>query len=202
METYAEGPAFLEEERLSCSYIEGGLTFQNHGITACCAVHEGHNWPILYPYNGDLNRLPVDELLEKRYELQLQVAEGENPICKHCHSLIKRKWGKTEYPFRLISVQNDLRCNICCEYCNFLVKWSDYQKNYQTYKMYPLIKQMIDEKLLAPDAQFFWAGGEPSILDEFSQCLEAVFEYSDKIRLQIATNATALSQELKNICYK
>ena len=76
METYVEGPAFLEEERLSCSYIEGGLTFQNHGITACCAVHEGHNWPILYPYNGDLNRLPVDELLEKRYELQLQVAEG------------------------------------------------------------------------------------------------------------------------------
>ncbi len=198
----ADTNSIYTEERISCPYIEGGLTFQNHGITTCCAIHNGHNWPLLHLYQDDLTQLPVDEILENRRKIQKEVQDGTNPICKGCKSLLKREWEPSDYPFRLISVQNDLRCNIRCEYCNFLVKWDDYKKNYRTYKMYPLIKEMVDKKLLAPDAQFFWAGGEPSILDEFPKCLETIFAYSDKIRLQIATNATVLPPELQEVCRK
>lgn len=167
-------------------------------------MHEGHHWPMLHCYEGknDLLTLPVSEILANRYELQKQVQLGENPICKKCRTLMEREWEQKEYPFDLISVQNDLRCNIKCEYCNFLVKWDDFQVNYNTYKMYPLIKQLVDERLLSPEAQIFWAGGEPSILDEFTRCLEILFSYSDKLRLQIATNATRLSVELQEICQK
>lgn len=155
-----------------------------------------------YAGEGDLLSLPIDEILENRYELQKQVQLGENPICRKCRTLMEREWEQKEYLFDLISVQNDLRCNVKCEYCNFLVRWDDFEINYNTYKMYPLIKQLVDEKLLSPEAQIFWAGGEPSILDEFTRCLDILFSYSDKLRLQIATNATTLPVELQEICKK
>jgi organic radical activating enzyme len=59
----------------------------------------------------------------------------------------------------------------------------------------PMIKSMVDDGLLAQNAQILWGGGEPTILPEFEDIYSLLAEYG--VSQEVPTNGVVFSQTLQ-----
>ena len=80
----------------SCQYIEGGLTFQSHGVTVCCAVRNAPNWHIMSPHvdsDGDL--IPYGIILDERSKI-IQAIIGKNEKAYAYEAILLNVWCDTQ----------------------------------------------------------------------------------------------------------
>jgi pyruvate-formate lyase-activating enzyme len=160
----------------SCEYLQGGLALRYGTVAACGVIHHDRGTPVLGEYRG--GPLPVEDLLRQRE----QIKHGSDPACAECPYLVERSWAVPPRPVTWLGITHFNYCNIECEYC--WLQWADYSPRAsgavpeQPYPILPVVRQLIDEKLLAHDAVIDWGGGgEPTIMPDFEASFELLYEH-------------------------
>jgi sulfatase maturation enzyme AslB (radical SAM superfamily) len=167
------------------------LAFRLGTVAACGVVHHGRGTPIIGAYSG--GPLDVYELLRNRRAIR----EGTDPNCERCPYLVHREWPALEYPVTWLGITHFNHCNIECEYC--WLQWADYSprklgnREQKPYDVFPLIKELIEAKLLSPRAMIDWGGGgESTLMPDFDATFELLCAYGPA--QWIHTNAVRVPQ--------
>ena len=166
-----------EKKYLDCHFLKNSIHFFYDNIRACCSNALG---PIFYDKFQDEN-IDTDYMYEvrKKYIERInndEFADGVPDCCKNCceidENLKTEKIKEFENKVQRIYFQNTMSCNAKCTYCTF----RDVEKGYK-YKVVPIIKAMIEKKILAKDAYIFMSGGEITIYPEFEELFSILFNY-------------------------
>ncbi len=161
--------------KAQCRYLAGGLAFRYGTVASCGVVHHNRGTPPLLEYNG--GPVPFDELIERR----AAIADGSDPSCSGCPNLGDLNYPESEYPVTWLGITHFNFCNVSCNYC-WLETSSHSPRNTgrreNPYPILPIVKKLLDEKLLAPDAIIDWGGGgEPTIMPGFDESFALLEEY-------------------------
>ncbi len=155
----------------SCKLLESRLDLSYDTIDVCCGFNES---PIRVPFK-DFNLLDLQRM---RRETQARIQDGTEQTCLTCPQLKKKTWASSGL-IESINIHHFTKCNLRCVYCFTVI---DDQKlirnNWETkYSAYDIIKSVIDAGQLSPKARVIWAGGEPTIVEEFDRVVQLVTEF-------------------------
>ena len=172
----------------SCQYLEEGINFDMDAIMPCCPGSK-YSPPSIHYAGGEF---PLDDMLHMYEESKILNQTSQAP-CKGCPLLRYSKWPQFSGKYRLITFNHFRQCNSKCSYCD---AWypKNREKNKPRYRLSETIQSMINANLFHPDAQFFWGGGEPTILEEFERLFVTV--NNGGYHQTINTNAIVFSQAL------
>lgn len=160
------------QEYTSCHWLQHGLSFENDHIEMCClCCHKGGGrLYIKENYNGKgVNWEDIFSLKEKF------IQENKNgiidPRCEGCFNLVRRGWEDEQKYINYIHFNHWTHCNSDCIYC--YTKWDKKAFNSRPhYKVLPMIKDLFKKKLFRPGGEITFAGGEPTILNEFEDLIK------------------------------
>lgn len=162
----------------SCDWLQNGIDFELNSIEICCfRCHSGGGRLLLSPVeNGTIN---YGLLFDFRNDLIQENKQGKiNSKCKDCFNLKKSNW--LEKPvIKYIHFNHWTYCNSDCEYC-YIKKEESLKKGMQNYKALPILKEILSKVEFDPDGEITFAGGEPTLLDEFDEIIEYLLEIGAK----------------------
>ena len=185
------------QEFYSCQNIEEGLLFGPDYLAICCVPHTDarHGNVMLGDYNG--GELPIDDLLQKREQLRWENQLNIDNACKGCFLLKKAKWEKKQWLVNRLTVAHYAICDLRCTYCSLMEMTTKerHQAAVQTYDFSKIFDQMIEDKIIGPNAEIEWGGGEPVMFKEFNQVMDRALDYGMKISL--LSNSTIKSETIK-----
>jgi pyruvate-formate lyase-activating enzyme len=180
-------------EYVSCPYIEHGLVFALGNLCLCCITNHGKGYPRVADYQG--GELPLDRILARRKLVRTRNQTPERySRCAGCGYLEKRRWEPDPYPFRHLVIAHFTRCNLRCSYC-YILKHGYLEKPYLPYDVVPVLKSMIRNRLLSPQGQASWGGGEPVLYDGFESAFRLLLDHG--IYQDVNTNGSVLSPLLQ-----
>ncbi len=157
----------------SCEIIEHGLDAQIDSINLCCRVCKTNYWEKLVLINNfDGKHFDLENFFNIKKQLREQQKQG-NTIsqCKGCIYLKKKEWDNKDY-ISAININNWIKCNADCIYCD-----KKFYKNKKEYKIYPLIKNLMQNKQLRPEYDITIAGGEPTISKDFDNIMKLFLKH-------------------------
>jgi len=160
----------------SCHWIAHGLNFEPGHLEMCCLRCHigGGNLFVKKPYNGE--PMDWDELFElKRNFIEENKAGIINPKCEGCFNLSENEWHEEEHYFTYLHFNHWTHCNCNCIYC-FTEVDKQYYNQSRYYNVLPIIKDMFEKKLFRPGGEITFAGGEPTILDEFEDLINCLID--------------------------
>ncbi len=159
-------------EYTSCHWLQHGLSFENDHIEMCClCCHKGGGrLYIKENYNG--KGVSWDDIFSLKEKFIQQNKNGEiDPRCEGCFNLVNRGWEDTEKYINYIHFNHWTHCNSDCIYC--YTKWDKKAFNSRPhYKALPMLKELFKKKLFRAGGEITFAGGEPTILDEFEDIIK------------------------------
>ncbi len=160
------------QEYTSCHWLQHGLSFENDHIEMCClCCHKGGGrLYIKENYNG--KDVSWDDILKLKEKFIKDNKNGIiDPRCEGCFNLINRGWDNSEHYINYIHFNHWTHCNSDCIYC--YTKWDKKAFNSRPhYKALPMVKELFKRKLFKPDGEITFAGGEPTILNEFEDLVK------------------------------
>ena len=172
----------------SCGYIEHGMVLDHCNIVRHCNNFNPRygGRPIIYEnYHGE--KINWKEFFEKKRKLRELFRKNSCPdTCKDCVGIAYKEWNDEDYIDYLL-LTPWVPCNSNCIYCE-APRNKDVIENTKVYKILPLIKDMIKNKILKKDATIDFAGGEPTIYPEFESLLHEFIKH-DYSKIIIHTNA-------------
>lgn len=175
------------KKHLDCFMMKHSLHFFYDEIRMCCSNASG---PVFYPnYDGSgVDWKYVYNVRKKCIkEINSFFSKKSYPDeCKGCfeiESSLKDEKIK-DFPniVEKIYFQNYMSCNAKCSYCTF----ADEERGYR-YKVLPLVKSLIDDKILSQNAHIYMSGGETTISPEFEELLFTLLNYLNS-RIEIITS--------------
>ena len=161
----------------SCHFIEKGLFFGKGSVSHCCLTPNYKLPPIRLYDNVDFDDINLEELLELKYKYKKMFQRGEIPAaCEGCYSIEEQDWAD-EIDLNCIYFAHWSHCNCNCFYCYFEPERKE-NNSYKPKKILPLIKKMQEKGLIRNIASGYmsFSGGECTILDEFDEIMEFLFE--------------------------
>lgn len=185
------------EEYRSCHSIEGELFFNHlNKIGYCCMLTPSGGQPVLYEnYNGEI--IDWNEFFKKRDEhIELMKNGSALPACKDCLWIKEAKWDQRKNEFRYILLNVWVKCNLFCIYCSNH-KDENVLKNTREYNLIPVIKDMIEKKVLTQNTKIDIAGGEATLDKNFDELLSLLINNGVK-NININTNATIFSKSISD----
>jgi len=160
----------------SCNWITHGLNFEPGHIEMCCLRCHigGGNLYLKMDYKGEIP--DWNEIFELKKPFIEENKKGKiNPKCEGCFNLWDKEWFEENHYFNYLHFNHWTHCNCRCIYC-----FTDYNKDYfnsqRYYNVLPVIKDMFAKKLFKPGGEITFAGGEPTILDEFEELLDLLVD--------------------------
>lgn len=160
----------------SCNWIQHGLSFENDHIEMCClCCHKGGGrLYIKDDYKG--KGLTWDELFELKQKFIDDNKKGIiDPRCEGCFNLICKDWDDEEKYINYIHFNHWTHCNSDCIYC--YTKWDKKAFNSRPhYKALPMLKELFKRKQFKPGGEVTFAGGEPTILNEFDDIIKCLLK--------------------------
>ena len=152
---------YAGKELLFCHTLQNTIDFSPDRTTFCSSCTTSLGAPIIY--REDLSSFSSGVYF-KSLERIMELNQTEKAPCKGCAHLKKQfvPLFKSKNFISGFTINNFLRCNSKCIYCGLDSQSPDY-----FYSILPVIKQMHEEKILSPNCQFIWGGGEPTIYKEF-----------------------------------
>ncbi len=180
----------------SCHSIEGELFFNHlNKIGYCCMLTPHGGQPVLYEnYNGEL--IDWDEFFKKRDEhIELMKKGSSLPACSDCLWIKEATWNKREREFRYILLNVWVKCNLFCIYCSNHKDKNVINKT-KEYNLVPVIKDMLEKKLITKNTKIDIAGGEATLDRNFNELLSLLINNGVK-DININTNATIFSESIK-----
>lgn len=183
-------------EYTSCNWLIHGLNFEPEHLEMCCLrCHEGGGNVIFKTgYNGET--INWDELHELKKKFVEDNKKGIiDPRCEGCFNLQHKHWDDEKFYFNYIHFNHWTHCNCKCTYC-----FTDYAKDYfnskSHYSVLPIIKDMFEHKLFKPGGEITFAGGEPTILEEFEDLINFLLD-NDVHNITIHTSGIKFSQGIQ-----
>lgn len=155
------------QEYTSCNWLQHGLSFENDHIEMCClCCHKGGGrLHIKDDYKG--KGVSWDDIFKLKQKFIEDNKNGKiDPRCEGCFNLVHRSWDDEEKYINYIHFNHWTHCNSDCIYC--YTSWD--KKNFQKrphYKALPMLKELFKKKLFRAGGEITFAGGEPTILNEF-----------------------------------
>lgn len=155
---------------LSCRYIEHGMDFEHTRLETCCfTCHSGGGRLTLKnEYAGeDIN---WQELFDKKRKYREEHRKGNlMPNCVGCVFLEEKEWDEEDY-INFLQFNYWVLCNSKCSYCYEVQNKKIFEK-IKPYNTVPVVKDMIEKKILRPGGEVSFGGGEPTIAPEFEELI-------------------------------
>jgi molybdenum cofactor biosynthesis enzyme MoaA len=175
----------------TCDYLETGLVISRGRIDACCVTHHRNLGHVILVENFDGDYFPLEEIIEARRRILAQLRQPDGyPACRGCVKLVKRKAPKQKYAFDYIVFAHHTHCNLRCRYCHSTEP--GFRHVERPPNVLPLIKDLVRRRLLSPNCEIGWSGGEPTLLDEFDELSSYLAAIG--ARQNLHTNAVLLSR--------
>ena len=180
----------------SCSYIEHGMVLDH-----CNRIRHCNNFnpryggrPVIYE-NYEGQKIDWKEFFQIKRDLRQKYRENSCPeLCKECVNTAFKQWDDEDYIDYLL-LTPWVPCNSNCIYCD--APRDEYVLEHtKVYKVLPLIKDMIKNKVLKKDGTIDFAGGEPTIYPEFEKLLGEFIKH-DFQKIIVHTNAIKESKSVK-----
>ena len=194
-------------EYTSCHWIQHGLSFENDHIEMCClCCHKGGGRVyIKKDYNG--KGVSWDDIFKLKQKFIEDNQNGiTDPRCEGCFNLVHKGWDDDEKYINYIHFNHWTHCNCNCIYCYTKYDKVNYNKR-PHYRALPMVKELFKKKLFRPDGEITFAGGEPTILDEFEDIINFLLKndvkkitvHSSGIKYSNAIEQGIKTQKL-NVC--
>ena len=162
----------------SCDWLQNGIDFELNSIEICCfRCHSGGGRLLLSPVeNGNVD---YDLLLNSRNVYVEENKNGQiNKKCANCFNLKSSEWTEKTV-IKYIHFNHWTYCNSDCSYC-YINKNEELRKGLQNYKALPILKEILKRVEFDPNGEVTFAGGEPTILDEFEEIIEYLLDIGAK----------------------
>jgi len=160
----------------SCIHLEHGITFFSNSVQICCiSSHPGGGNIIQIPdYHGEV--IDWDDLFKNRNEIRQNIKNGIIPdTCTGCYYLKEQEWNSENYIDEVL-IGHFTNCNCNCIYC-YTDKDKEFFNSLKPYNILPVMKDMINKKILSKKATITFGGGEPTILSEFEDLVHLLLDY-------------------------
>lgn len=161
----------MAQSYTSCHWIQHGLNFEPNELQMCClCCHPGKGHLVIKDnYNGEI--IKADELFSLKEKF---IEENRNniinPKCEGCFALTNKEWDDKEKYISYIHFNHWTNCNCDCIYC--YTSWDKENFNKRPhYNVLPALKELFKENVFRPGGEITFAGGEPTILDEFDDII-------------------------------
>lgn len=156
---------------LSCRYIEHGMDFEHRRLETCCfTCHTGGGGITLLPeYNG--GSIDWDDLFNKKRAIREEHKKGNlSQKCNGCVFLEEKEWNDGDF-INFLQFNHWTLCNSKCMYC-YAVNNHEYFGKLVPYNVVPVIKEMVEKKILVPGGEVSFGGGEPTINEDFEEIVD------------------------------
>ena len=169
---------FKKKKYLHCDLMKHSIHFFYDYIGACCTNIYGMifykdyaggeiDWDYIYKTRKKYIKKINSPFSKEEYPecckgcFMLNTCMKDTPVDEHFDNIINR-----------IYFHQNQTCNAKCTYCA-------YQKvdNDCKYKVVPIVKSMIEKKLLSKHAEIYMSGGEITISPEFDELLFTLIDY-------------------------
>ncbi len=180
---------------ISCIHLEHGITFFSTSVQICCISSHpgGGNITQINNYHGEL--INWDEIFANRKIMRENIKNGIVPEkCTGCYYLKENEWNSENYIDEVL-IGHFTHCNCNCIYC-YTEKDKKFFNANKTYNIYPVIKDMIDKKVLSKNATITFGGGEPTILKEFEELVYLLLDY-DVYNIRIHSDGIKYSSAIE-----
>lgn len=167
--------------------MKHSLHFFYDEIRACCSNIPG---PVFYPdFQG--SNVDWDYIYNQRKKIfneankfmsNTQIPDCCRGCCDVENFITEKKPPKFKNEINKIYFHNYMSCNAKCVYCTYA-----YIERGRKYKVLPLIKSLIEQKILSPNALIYMSGGEITISDEFEELLSTLLSYLNS-QIEILTS--------------
>ncbi len=166
----------------SCKYIQGGITFRPDGITICNKLWGAKRYEQV---NLSYEENFYEKFKELRNNLIKNCIDGILPHdgCSACLYLEDKEWDD-EPKYTDIEISHWLHCNAACCYCSSLPQTKGkmdkyFKKNSPSVQLFPVIKRLIKEDMIHPQANICITGGELAMLKEFPSIMKLFLNQKD-----------------------
>ncbi len=181
----------------SCHLLEHGICFYPKNICSCCyAPYEADNLvPLIYSkdiYKG--GNIEKDFLYEKINKWRNDAKNSRYiKSCEECYHLKLADWEQENYIDR-VYITHFEKCNSNCIYC--INNLDSGKRKDSTYKIVPVIDNMIEQGILKEGCEFHIGGGEFSIYPECGEIIEKYIISGFTKFIAIATNGIVFSDAI------
>lgn len=197
---------------LYCKYLNNSICFNEDKILYCTIGNDKKNkkLPVIASsFDGDIKAF--EKILQQIQECKENLKNNIAPeTCRDCYQLRERTWEDfcSDNPMELqyILFSNWYKCNSRCMYCQ-----KPYDENDNmidplktpVYNIIPLIKKMIEEKMITENTiiDFAGAGGEPTIYEHFDKAIEILYKTPVR-KLVVHTNAINYNKNIEKCIEK
>lgn len=167
--------------------MKHSLHFFYDEIRMCCSNASG---PVFYPqYDGSEIDWNYVYKVRKNCVKEINSFFSKKSFpdeCKGCFEiesgLIDTKIKDFPNLVEKIYFQNFMSCNAKCSYCTF----ADEERGFR-YKVLPIVKSLIEQKILSKSAHVYMSGGETTISPEFEELLSLLLNYLNS-RIELITS--------------
>ncbi len=162
----------------SCKYIQCGIAFRHDAVSICnklCGTKRYEKFNIPYD-TGFYNKfITVREEAIDNCKKGILPHEG----CHSCPYVEEKEWDE-DIRFREIEITHWVHCNCSCCYCAMLPvtkgKMTMFKQDSPFVKLLPVLKLMLKENKIHPDAFFSITGGELTVLKEFPAIMKLLLK--------------------------
>ena len=151
------------------------MDFEHERLETCCfTCHSGGGHITLKDsYSGEL--INWEELFELKRKFRKEHRSGNIlPNCKGCIFLEEKEWDEDDY-IDFLQFNYWIKCNSKCSYCYEVQNRKKFDK-IKPYNTVPIIKEMLEKKILRPGGEVAFGGGEPTIAPEFEELIKLLTE--------------------------
>lgn len=164
----------------SCKYIQNGIAFRHDSVFFCnkfYSIKRSEKFHIPYTENFYEQYIKVKEETVENCKKGVLLYEG----CNSCPYAEEKDWDD-DTSFKEIEINHWFHCNCGCCYCSMLPvtkgKMTIFPKNSEV-KLFPIIKRMLKEKMIHPNAFFSFVGGEITVLKEFPAIMKLLLKQKE-----------------------
>ncbi len=185
---------------LSCRYIEHGMDFEHTRLETCCfTCHSGGGRITLQnEYEGE--KIDWQKFFDKKRKYRQEHKKGNlTPNCIGCIFLEERNWDDDDY-INFLQFNYWVQCNSKCSYCYEVQNRKIFDK-IKPYNTVPIIKDMIEKKILRPGGEVAFGGGEPTIAPEFEDLIKLLTD-NNFSNMRIHSSGIKYSPAIENAIKK
>ena len=166
----------------SCRWLEHGISFNTDHTEMCCLrCHKGGG-RITLQNDFTPEKCDWDNILKIKNEYIENAKNGILPKeCEGCFELCRKNWKKDQY-IDTIHFDYWTKCNCNCIYCYTSTDKQSYN-TFESYKILPVIEDLFRKNLFKPTGEITFAGGEPTLLDEFDDLIGLFLEKGTKLKI-------------------
>ena len=158
----------------SCPWIEHGIVFFPSKIMMCCFCGSLCGESTLLQENFTGNNFDINKIFKIKDKFRKFHKQGKiHTNCRNCNLLRNEAWDERNY-IDSIYISHWSVCNSKCIYCYSAKHPEEY--NHNAYKLFPIIKNLVETGMLKRQSKVLFGGGEPALLDEFETIINFLIE--------------------------